>query len=100
MSANLHEALRAACGQVGIVYRDVPTDGNFHRTDAGDGANGKGDGTIKLFPDGEGVRKGHFPAARRDAGRFQQPGREKPRHKVGRQLTPPDTGFTGPVSVA
>jgi len=53
-SANLHDALRSACAQVGIVYRDVPADGRFHETDIeGDNA-GKGDGRIKLFADGEG----------------------------------------------
>ena len=54
MAANLNDALRSACAQVGIVYRDVPADGNFHRTDTDGDAHGKGDGTIKLFPDGEG----------------------------------------------
>jgi putative DNA primase/helicase len=53
-AANLDEALRAACAQVGIIYRDVPADGHFHRTDTDGDAHGKCDGTIKLFPDGEG----------------------------------------------
>ena len=54
MAVNLNDALRSACAQVGILYRDVPADGTFHRTDTDGDAHGKCDGTIKLFPDGEG----------------------------------------------
>ena len=54
MAANLYDALRGACAQVGIVYRDVPVDGRFHETDIEGDKNGKGDGRIKLFADGEG----------------------------------------------
>ncbi len=54
MTANLHEALRAACADVGIVYKDVPADGRFHETDVEDDPRGRGDGRIKVFADGAG----------------------------------------------
>jgi putative DNA primase/helicase len=54
MMATIHEALRVACADVGIVYRDVPVDGRFHETDVEGDRRGRGDGRIKLFPDGEG----------------------------------------------
>lgn len=54
MSAQLQNAARAACAEVGIIYRDVPADGRFHETDIADDKHGKGDGRIKYFPDGTG----------------------------------------------
>ncbi len=54
MSAQLQSAARAACAEVGIIYRDVPADGRFHETDIEDDPSGKGDGRIKFFPDGTG----------------------------------------------
>ena len=54
MSAQLQNVARAACADVGITYRDVPADGRFHETDVLDDPHGKGDGRIKLFPDGTG----------------------------------------------
>lgn len=54
MSPNLDSALRTACAEVGIVYKPVPADGRFHITDIEGDRAGKGDGRIKLFPDGEG----------------------------------------------
>lgn len=51
---SLSEALRAACSEAGIVFREVPTDGRWHATDIEDDPRGRGDGRIKLFPDGEG----------------------------------------------
>ena len=54
MSANLQDALRTACAEVGLVYREVPTDGRWYETDVIDDRRGRGDGRIKLFPDGEG----------------------------------------------
>ncbi len=50
----IHEALRSACEQTGIVFKDVPADGRWHATDIQDDPHGRGDGRIKLFPDGEG----------------------------------------------
>ena len=44
----------SACGDVGILYRDVPADGRWHATDVEGDRAGKGDGRIKLFSDGEG----------------------------------------------
>jgi putative DNA primase/helicase len=54
MNAQLQNAARAACAEVGIIYRDVPADGRFHETDIADDRHGKGDGRIKYFPDGTG----------------------------------------------
>lgn len=54
MSATLADALRKACAEAGIVFRDVPTDGRWHETDIVDDRRGKGDGRIKLFADGRG----------------------------------------------
>jgi putative DNA primase/helicase len=54
MNAQLQNAARAACAEVGIIYRDVPADGRFHETDITDDKHGKGDGRIKYFPDGTG----------------------------------------------
>lgn len=54
ISGDLHNALRAACADVGIVYRDVPADGRFHVTDVEGDRRGRGDGRIKLFADGTG----------------------------------------------
>ena len=54
MNASLHDALRSACAEVNIVYRDVPADGRWYETDVDGDRRGRGDGRIKLFPDGEG----------------------------------------------
>lgn len=54
MAGNLHQTLHAACAEVGILYRDVPPDGRWHDTDVEDDPRGRGDGRIKLFPDGQG----------------------------------------------
>lgn len=51
---SIHDALREACNQAGVVYKEVPADGRFHPADIADDPHGKGDGRIKLFPDGEG----------------------------------------------
>jgi putative DNA primase/helicase len=53
-AGTLNDALRAACAEVGIVDRDVPADGRWHKTDIDGDSRGRGDGRIKLFPDGEG----------------------------------------------
>lgn len=54
MSASLHEALRIACAEVGIVYKPVAADDRWHKTDVDDDRRGRGDARIKLFADGEG----------------------------------------------
>lgn len=51
---SLHDALREACDRAGVVYKEVPADGRFHPVDIADDPHGKGDGRVKLFPDGEG----------------------------------------------
>jgi phage/plasmid primase-like uncharacterized protein len=53
-AATLQDALNRACAEVGIVDRDVPADGQWHPTDIDGDPRGRGDGRIKLFPDGEG----------------------------------------------
>lgn len=53
-SAKLLDALRQACAEAGIVFKDVPTDGRWHETDLENDRRGKGDGRIKLFADGQG----------------------------------------------
>src|SRR5262245_58818835 len=54
MRPALQAALREACADVGIVFRDVPVDGRFHATDVDGDRDGRGDGRIQLFADGEG----------------------------------------------
>jgi len=39
---------------VGVIYRDVPNDGRWHPADIEGDARGRGDGRIKVFPDGQG----------------------------------------------
>ncbi|HQS99903.1 MAG TPA: DUF3987 domain-containing protein [Thiobacillus sp.] len=53
-AAKLLDALRQACAEAGIVFKDVPTDGRWHETDLEDDRRGKGDGRIRLFADGQG----------------------------------------------
>jgi len=48
------DALRAACADVGVVYKDVPADGRFHRADVEGDRRGHDDASIKVFADGEG----------------------------------------------
>jgi putative DNA primase/helicase len=52
--STMSEALASACAEVGIIYRDVPADGQWHKTDIDGDPRGRGDGRIKLFADGEG----------------------------------------------
>ena len=54
MSCTLQEAQRVACAKVGVVYRDVPSDGKWHPADIEGDKRGRGDARIKLFPDGQG----------------------------------------------
>ncbi|WP_221063807.1 AAA family ATPase [Methylomagnum ishizawai] len=54
MTGDLYQALLKACAHVGILYREVAADGRWHDTDIEDDPRGRGDGRIKLFPDGRG----------------------------------------------
>src|ERR1039458_5296511 len=54
MTGSLQEAQRAPCDKVGVIYRDVPNDGRWHPADIEGDARGRGDGRIKIFPDGKG----------------------------------------------
>ncbi|MEC4747961.1 toprim domain-containing protein [Methylomicrobium sp. Wu6] len=51
---HIEDACRAACEQIGVIYRSVPADGEFYTADLADDPRGRGDGRIKLFPDGKG----------------------------------------------
>lgn len=54
MTISIFDRAREACEQIGVVYKSVPTDGEFHTADLSDDPRGRGDGRIKLFPDGRG----------------------------------------------
>lgn len=51
---DLQTATQEACDRIGIVFRQVPTDSNWHVTDAVNKRPKNGNGRIKLFPDGTG----------------------------------------------
>lgn len=50
----IDDACRSACLAVGIEFKQVPADGDFHRTDITDDPRGRNDGCIRLFPDCKG----------------------------------------------
>ena len=50
----LYEAMCRTCEHIGITAKAVPADGNWYRTDVLNDPRGKGDGAIRLFPDGQG----------------------------------------------
>ena len=54
LGATLQEAQRVACAEVGVEYRDVPPDGQWYAANLHGDTRGRGDGRIKLFPDGQG----------------------------------------------
>jgi putative DNA primase/helicase len=54
MTTNIFDRAREACEQAGIEYKSVPLDGEWHQADLADDPRGRGDGRIKLFPDGQG----------------------------------------------
>jgi putative DNA primase/helicase len=54
MPQSLEDACRAACLAVGVDYKDVSSDGNWHTADLVDDHRGKSDGRIKVFPDRQG----------------------------------------------
>jgi len=51
---SIEEACRAACIGVGIDYKHVPYDGNFHTANLSNDPKGKNDGRIKVFADRQG----------------------------------------------
>jgi putative DNA primase/helicase len=51
---NIFDIALEACARVGIEYKAVPRDGEWHAADLADDPRGRGDGRIKLFPDGQG----------------------------------------------
>jgi putative DNA primase/helicase len=54
MTHTLLDRAREACERVGIEYKSVPLDGEWHQADLVNDPRGRGDGRIKLFPDGQG----------------------------------------------
>ncbi len=42
MQTDVRDALRAACADVGIIFRDVPADGRWHATDVDSDRRGLG----------------------------------------------------------
>ncbi len=54
MSTDIQTALNQTCATEGVVYRRVPSDGRWHLADLANDARGKGDGRIRIFPDGQG----------------------------------------------
>jgi len=53
-SQHIDDACRLACKQIGVDYKAVPSDGNWHVANLSDDHKGKNDARIKLFPDRQG----------------------------------------------
>lgn len=51
---SIEDACRTACEAIGVDYKLVPADGEFHRADLADDHKGKNDASIKIFPDQQG----------------------------------------------
>ena len=51
---SIEEACRSACEHIGVNYKPVPNDGQFHVADLADDHKGKNDGRIKVFTDCQG----------------------------------------------
>lgn len=54
MVQSLEDAARTACQEIGVDFKHVPQDGQFHAANLTDDHKGRGDGRIKIFPDGQG----------------------------------------------
>ena len=54
MIIHIEHACRLACEQIGVDYKAVAADGNWHVADLSDDHKGKNDARIKLFPDRQG----------------------------------------------
>lgn len=54
MTIDLLTAAQNACDEIGVIFQEVPADGDFHYLDVGGKPPRNGAGRIKLFPDGEG----------------------------------------------
>ena len=54
MTQSLEDVCRAACLAIGVDYKAVPENGQFHTTDLSNDHKGKNDARIKLFPDRQG----------------------------------------------
>lgn len=51
---SMEDACRTACETIGVAYKPVPADGEFHRADLADDSKGRNDASIKIFPDRQG----------------------------------------------
>jgi putative DNA primase/helicase len=51
---NIFDLAIEVCDRAGIEYKAVPLDGEWHPADLANDPRGRGDGRIKLFPDGQG----------------------------------------------
>jgi putative DNA primase/helicase len=51
---SIEDACRTACIAIGVDYKAVLADGEFHRADLSDDSKGKNDASIKIFPDQQG----------------------------------------------
>ncbi|MDY0301425.1 MAG: DUF3987 domain-containing protein [Trichlorobacter sp.] len=54
MDSDLQAAAENACAEIGVIFRQVPTDGGFHQLDVEGKSPRNGAGRIRMFPDGEG----------------------------------------------
>lgn len=50
----IEDACRIACLNIGVIYKSVPSDGEFHVADLADDFKGKNDARIKIFQDRQG----------------------------------------------
>ncbi len=50
-SLSIEDACRLACASIGVIYKPVPADGEFHAADLADDPKGKNDARIKIFQD-------------------------------------------------
>jgi putative DNA primase/helicase len=51
---SIEDACRTACEAIGVIYKSVPADGEFHVADLADDHKGKNDARIKIFQDRQG----------------------------------------------
>jgi putative DNA primase/helicase len=54
MFNSLFEKLLGACRDIGVEFKSVSVDGKWHRANVKSNSPGKGDASIKIFPDGKG----------------------------------------------
>lgn len=52
---SLNDKLVDVCAELGVEFRNVPGDGEWHRVDLENDPKGREDGSIKIFADGQGA---------------------------------------------